>query len=272
MRVTLIAAMLLAGGAVPVLVAAAEAREVLVAPRDAAPVCAKYAKAINTRRVVPPDTPLACDRGLWDDPEFGLGVERIAPPTDAARRLLIEAFAFQSSNDRADYIESRARSLASPGDAESPPRGYPLGLVAEFHPGFDLDNDGVADNVALVGNYGAPCGELRTTGQLETSVSLVFLTPDGALDLNRTLKLYEPGRWAEWTRLLSATAAGKRAHAGDLRWWDSFGVFRYDGQVYFDRLGVRHPETASAREFLAVFKATPDGVTQVCRLEVRPHE
>ncbi len=265
MRVMLIAAML-AGGAVLAFAPAAEAGEVLVAPRNAAPVCAAYAKAINTRRVAPPDTPLACDRGLWNDPEFSPGAKRVAVPPAMAQLLLLDARWIRLASSREDY-ENRRGEIAQSADAD-PSRAftrYPLSLVARFEPWIDIDNDGIADDVALVGNSGMPCG-FNTQYQQELAATwLVVLDRDHRLDSSRTFALLQPQLWA-----MSATKQQPTRHRTTvIRWQDMFSVFRYQGTTYIDRRGLRRPDGRNPTVVYGVFKATPDKVEQVCELEAR---
>lgn len=253
----------------------AQAGELVVAPRESPRMCQEYAAAINTRRVVPPDTPLACDRGLWEDPVFSPGAKRVLIPPEDMARVLLEAAAMQDSNDRADMWaqlnENVPPQLKRP---ESVRRIAEMGLAFRqayrFDPWIDIDNDGVAEDVALVGYYGQHCGTQTQNAQEITNVSMVVLRPSGGVDIERTLKIYEPGRWARWEIHSSAVTAGLKPPPLEFRWSDMFSVFRYRDAVYFDRRGIRYTDSRPTQVIYAVFKATPAGVEKICELSVQP--
>ena len=253
----------------------AQAGELVVAPRGSPRMCQEYAAAINTRRVVPPDTPLACDRGLWEDPVFSPGAKRVLIPPEDMARVLLEAAAMQHSNDRADMWsqlnDNVPPQLKKPESARLiAEMGLAFRQAYRFDPWIDIDNDGVAEDVALVGYYGMPCGTQTQNAQEITKVSLVVLRPSGGVDIERTLKIYEPGRWARWEIHSSAVNAGLKPPPLEFRWSDMFSVFRYQDAVHFDRRGIRYPESRRTQVIYAVFKATPAGVEKICELSVQP--
>ena len=265
---------LLAGFVLLVAAITVQARDFVVASPTAPAVCREYADAINTRRVAAMEAPLACDRGLWDDPLFSPGARRVPIPAAQENLLLLEVAELVSSNDRADLEaqQARARQLAATygGDTKvSPYRGSHLELASRFEPWIDINNDGVAEDVALVGYYGMPCGIQTQHAQMINTVSLVVLDSSGSVDLERTLKLYEPGRWAVWSSVQADQRAGRKSQSLALEWADLFSVFRYRGTVYFDRLGYRNPDRGPSQMIYGVFKATPQKVEQVCELRVK---
>jgi hypothetical protein len=246
---------------------AAGAGERVVAPANAPTMCREYADAINTRRVAPPKTPLACDRGLWEDPEFSPGARRVTVAPEIAQLLLLDVALVNRTVSLADYDAQHGDVERSP-DASASRRSpeYPIELAARFEPQIDIDNDGTPDDVALVGNSGMPCGFFAAHAQELNNVSLAILDSRGRLDSGRTFRLYRPQSWGLWVEYARQPTPVTRG----VQWQDIFSVFRFQGATYFDRRGLRDPAGRHPKVVYGVFKATSEKVQQVCELGVRP--